>query len=65
MELLEAIDRLVGEGVEPCPNEASKGDREHVAFDSVGSTVKIQRGLEARDMVMKVDHLVVPFSKDF
>ena len=65
VELLEAIDGLVGEEVEPCSGEASKGGREHAAFGDVDSTIKIQGGLEARDVIMGVCHPVIPFLKDF
>ena len=65
VKLLEVVDGLVKERVEPCPGEAFKSGREHEAFGDVGSTVKIQRGLEARDVVIGVDRLAIPFPRYF
>ena len=52
VELLEAVDGLVRERVEPCSDEASKGGWEHDAFGEASSTVKIQGGLEVKDVIM-------------
>ena len=52
MESFEAIDGLFEKWVEPCSDEASKGGWEHDAFGEASSTVKIQGGLEVKDVIM-------------
>ena len=64
VQLLESVYGLVGKRVETCSGKSFEGSREHVAFGGVSCIVEIQRGLEAKHVIIGVSQLVIPLLRD-
>ena len=63
-KLFKVVDGLIGERVKPRSSDPPTGGWKHSAFSGVSSAIEVQRGLKARNVVVGVNHPIIPFAKD-